>query len=50
MLDPPVNSSDGFSRCFVLVGEQSKQAGIVSSTIAADQLLDEDPYQVRILG
>jgi hypothetical protein len=49
MLDPPVNSSDGFSRCYVPSRQNSAQGNIIINAIRSDQLLDQDPYQVKIL-
>lgn len=50
MSDPQQTGADGFSRCFVPGEEQGVQAGIISSTIASQQLVDGDPYQVKIVA
>lgn len=49
MLDPSGTTSDGFSRCYVPVKQNSAQGSIIAAAIRSDQLLDMDPYQVKIL-
>jgi hypothetical protein len=49
MSDPNGTGPYGYSRCFVRIAQNSAQGNIIGLAIQSDQLLDADPYQVRIV-